>query len=312
MKCLFPFVLVSACSVDLPATTTTDAAVDASRAADAPRAADAQRAADAASADAAAPDAAAPDAMPMTWILTWSDEFDGPNGSAPNPAKWTFDTGGGGWGNAEIQSYTSRLENAVVQNGNLVITARHETFTGSDGITRDYTSARLKTQGLFAQAYGRFEARIQLPAGQGLWPAFWMLGDNIGTVGWPTCGEVDIMENIGREPAINHGTVHGPGYFGGNGISGAYTLSTGAFADDFHIFALEWDPQSIRFFVDGVDYHDVTPADLPAGTNWVFDHPFFLILNVALGGSWGGAPDSTTVFPQQMRVDYVRVYRRAP
>jgi beta-glucanase (GH16 family) len=161
---------------------------------------------------------------------------------------------------------------------------------------------------LSAHAYGRFEARIRIPRGQGLWPAFWMLGANIGSVGWPQCGEIDIMENIGREPAIVHGTAHGPGYSGGNGIGAPDTLSQGAFADDFHVYAVSWQPQEVVWSVDGHVYHRLTPANLPAGTQWVYNQPFFLLLNVAVGGSWPGDPDSTTTFPQHMVVDYVRVY----
>jgi beta-glucanase (GH16 family) len=246
------------------------------------------------------------------WSLVWSDEFDGPSGSPVDSAKWAFDVGGNGWGNNELETYTSRTANADLEGGLLVIKALKETFKGSDNITRDYTSARLLTKNKFSQAYGRFEARIKVPYGQGIWPAFWMLGDNINTAGWPTCGEIDIMENIGKEPSIVHGTFHGPGYSGGNGIGAAYTLPNGQkFSDDFHTFAVEWEPNVMRFYVDGLLYKTRTPADLPPGTSWVFDHPFFIILNVAVGGGFPGNPDATTVFPQQMLVDYVRVYQRA-
>jgi beta-glucanase (GH16 family) len=257
---------------------------------------------------------ASPPAAPGTsqWVLTWSDEFNGTDGSKPDPTKWTYDLGGGGWGNNELESYTDRPENASIEHGMLAIRALHEHYTGTDGIARDYTSARLKTQGRFEQTYGRFEARIKIPYGQGLWPAFWMLGADMDRVPWPNCGEIDIFENIGREPAIIHGTVHGPGYFGGKGITASYALPGGQrFAENFHVFAVEWEPKVIRFYVDGALYHTVTPADLPAGTHWVFDHPFFIILNVAVGGGWPGGPDSTTTFPQTMLVDYVRVYRRS-
>ena len=250
------------------------------------------------------------------WTLVWSDEFDAEDGSSPDPANWTYDLGVGanGWGNRELEYYTDRSpENVVISNGNLVITALQERYTGPDGIMRNYTSARLKTQGLFSLAYGRFEARMKIPYGQGLWPAFWMLGDNIRDVGWPTCGEIDIMENIGREPSTIHGTIHGPGYSGGSGIGASYTLAAGQnFADGFHVFAVEWEPAVIRFYVDDVLYRTTTAADLPAGRTWVFDHPFFLIVNVAVGGDWPGSPDPSTVFPQTMLVDYVRVYQREP
>jgi beta-glucanase (GH16 family) len=247
---------------------------------------------------------------PTVWKLVWSDEFDGPAGSAVDSNKWAFDVGGNGWGNNELETYTSRTANAYRDGGQLVIKALKETLTGPDNITRNYTSARLLTRNKFSQAYGRFEARIKIPYGQGIWPAFWMLGDNIGTAGWPNCGEIDIMENIGKEPSIVHGTFHGPGYSGGNGVSAAYSLPSGQFSDDFHTFAVEWEPNVMRCYVDGLLYKTRTPADLPAGTTWVFDHPFFIILNVAVGGAWPGNPDATTVFPQQMLVDYVRVYQR--
>src|SRR5438874_3270202 len=248
---------------------------------------------------------------PAVWSLVWSDEFDGSNGSAVDSNKWSFDIGGNGWGNNELETYTSRTANAYRDSGLLVIKALKETLTGPDGITRNYTSARLLTKNKFSQAYGRFEARIKIPYGQGIWPAFWMLGGNIDTLRWPNCGEIDIMENIGREPSMVHGTFHGPGYSGGNGIGAAYTLTGGKkFSDDFHRFAVEWEPNIMRFYVDGNLYQTRTPLDLPAGTSWVFDHPFFIILNVAVGGGWPGNPDATTVFPQQMLVDYVRVYRR--
>lgn len=251
-------------------------------------------------------------ADPTVWSLVWSDEFGGPDGSAVDSSKWTAEVGGWGWGNNELEYYTSRLANAYQSGGSLVIKAIKETYTGPDNVTRNYTSARLITKNKFSLTYGRIEARIKLPYGQGIWPAFWMLGTNIDTVGWPTCGEIDIMENIGREPSIIHGTIHGPGYSGANGLSSSYSLSNNqAFADSFHTFAVEWEPNVVRFYCDGILYKTRTPADLPPGTTWVYDHPFFIILNVAVGGYWPGNPDSTTVFPQTMLVDYVRVYQRS-
>ena len=248
-------------------------------------------------------------AVAQTPTPRWADEFDGPAGSAPDPTKWGYDIGGGGWGNNELETYTSRTQNAFLDGeGHLVIKLIKETLTGPDGIRRDYTSARLLTKGKFTQRYGRIEARLKVPFGQGIWPAFWMLGDNIDSAGWPASGEIDIMENIGREPSIVHGTLHGPGYSGGTPLTGLYTLSDGQrFADDFHTFAIEWEPAAIRFYVDGTLYQTKTPADA-AGKPWVFDHPFFLILNVAVGGNWPGSPDATTTFPQTMTIDYVRVY----
>lgn len=248
---------------------------------------------------------------PASWRLVWNDEFNGPQGSAVDTSKWSFDVGGQGWGNNELQTYTSRTANARIENGSLIISALQETYTGPDNITRNYTSARLLTKNKFAQTYGRFEARIKIPYGQGIWPAFWMLGDNIDTVHWPNCGEIDIMENIGKEPSRVHGTFHGPGYSGGGGITGAFQLpGRRKFSDDFHTFAVEWEPNVMRFYVDRRLYQTRTPRDLPAGASWVFDHPFFIILNVAVGGGWPGNPNTTTVFPQRMLVDYVRVYQR--
>lgn len=249
--------------------------------------------------------------MDSRWTLTWSDEFNQPDGSAPDPKKWTSEIGGSGWGNHELEYYTDSRENAHIQDGALVIKALREDRVREDGARMHYTSARLKSQGKFSQTYGRFEARIKIPYGQGLWPAFWMLGEDITKVDWPTCGEIDIMENIGKEPSIVHGTVHGPGYSGAGGIGASYRLpSKRPFADDFHLFAVEWESATIRFYVDNELYETHARADLPADKKWVFDHPFFLLLNVAVGGDWPGNPDVTTVFPQTMLVDYVRVYSR--
>ena len=240
------------------------------------------------------------------WQLVWSDEFNQADGSSPDSTKWGYDTGGGGWGNNELENYTNRTTNVATDGqGHLVITLRAESYMGSA-----YTSARIKTEGKFTQAYGRFEARIKIPGTQGVWPAFWMLGADIGTNPWPACGEIDIMENIGKEPAVNHGSLHGPGYSGGNPLTGTYTLPSGKLSDDFHLYAIEWETNVIRFYVDDNLYETRTNADVPAGDKWVYDHPFFIILNVAIGGSFPGAPDTTTVLPQTMTVDYVRVYSR--
>ena len=249
---------------------------------------------------------------PEGYTLVWSDEFDGKDGSLPDASKWTYDIGGSGWGNHELEYYMNRAENARIEDGKLVITARQEAYTGPDGAKFNYTSARLKTQGLFSQAYGRFEARIKLPAGQGIWPAFWALGDNFGSVGWPKCGEIDIMENVGKEPGINHGSLHGPSSTNATSdLTATITLPAGQkLSDDFHIYAVEWEPSAVRFYLDANSYATFTSAQWPAGGTWVFDHPFFLILNVAVGGDWPGSPDGTTVFPQTMQVDYVRVYKR--
>jgi len=247
-----------------------------------------------------------------SWTLTWSDEFNGPEGAQVDASKWVMETGGNGWGNDELEYYTNRSQNSFQQDGNLVIKVLPEKYTGADGVTRSYTSARLKTLGKFDQTYGRFEARIKIPRGQGIWPAFWMLGTDIDKPGWPACGEIDIMENIGKEPATVHGTIHGPGYSGAQGIGSPYSTPDGkAVADDYHVFAVEWEPNAIRFYVDKDLFATRTPADLPKGAKWVYDHPFFLLLNVAVGGGWPGSPDATSPYPQEMLVDYVRVYRRA-
>jgi beta-glucanase (GH16 family) len=246
------------------------------------------------------------------WTLAWTDEFSSPDGSSPDSKKWTYDIGGKGWGNHELESYTDRPENAHIEKGNLVITARKETYTAADGITRDYTSARLKTQNLFTQTYGRFEARIKIPEGQGIWPAFWMLGEDIPSAGWPKCGEIDIMENVGKEPRTIHGSLHGPStVVPTSDLSSIFTLPPGQnFAADFHLYAVEWEPDVVRFYVDSNLYANFHSSDWPAGGKWVFDHPFFIILNLAVGGDWPGSPDATTKFPQTMLVDDVRVYTK--
>ena len=233
--------------------------------------------------------------------LVMQDEFD--VSGTPNSAIWGYDIGTGfnGWGNNELQHYTSRPENVTVQNGNLIITARKESFQGSA-----YTSARLLTKGKFEQTYGRFEARMQLPWGQGIWPAFWMLGADIDTNPWPGAGEIDIMEFRGQNPTIMLGTVHGPGYSGGKSISKSYTLKNDRFDTGFHVFGFEWGPNYVNFYVDDVLYNQITPADVPG--EWVFNKPFYILINVAVGGGFVGSPDSETVFPQTLLVDYVRVY----
>ncbi len=250
--------------------------------------------------------------LQQQWQLVWSDEFDGPDGSAPDPAKWSFVVEGNGFGNQELEYYTARPENTHVEKGHLVITARKERFTGPDGVTREYTSGRINSQKQFEQQYGRFEARIRIPKGQGIWPAFWMLGSDIGKAGWPTCGEIDIMENVGHELGKVHGSLHGPGYSGTNPLTAAYSLPKGKrFADDFHLYAVEWEPGVIRFYVDDALYETQTPGSIPH-KQWVFDHPFYLLLNVAVGGGWPGNPNASTEFPASMVVDYVRVYRKTP
>jgi len=238
------------------------------------------------------------------YVLVWADEFDGPVDTPIDPEKWVHDVGGGGWGNNQLEYDTDRPENASLDGeGSLRIIAREEEFGG-----RDYTSARIKTQGLFEQTYGRFEARIKLPRGQGIWPAFWMLGSNFPEVGWPECGEIDIMEYRGQEPYRILGSAHGPGYFGARPYSTTYDLPVGNFDEGFHVFSIEWTENRITWFVDDVPYQRMRPEDLPVNGRWVFDQPFFLILNVAVGGNFVGSPDASTQFPQTMLVDYVRVY----
>jgi beta-glucanase (GH16 family) len=248
--------------------------------------------------------------------LVIQDEFniDG----APNSALWGYDigTGNNGWGNNELQYYTDRPQNVTVQNGYLLITAIKESYQGSS-----YTSARLLTKGKFEQAYGRFEARIRLPYGQGMWPAFWMLGADIDTNPWPGAGEIDIMEYRGQQPTIVLGSVHGPGYSGGNAITKSYELKNDRFDTGFHVFGIEWGPDYINYYVDDVLYNQITPADVPVSEpdpsdpfakpkpNWVFNKPFYILINLAVGGSFVGSPNSETVFPQTMLVDYVRVYK---
>src|SRR5260221_9170237 len=247
---------------------------------------------------------------PEGYSLVWSDEFNGKDGSLPDSSKWTYDIGGSGWGNHELEYYTNRAENARIEDGKLIITARREAYTGPDGKKFNYTSARLKTQGLFSQAYGRFEARIKLPAGQGMWPAFWMLGENIDSVGWPTCGEIDIMENIGKEPGINHGSLHGPSSTNATSdLTATITLPAGQkLADDFSVYTAGWEPWRGAFYLQA-DLYATFPARrrAPGGT-WVFHQPLFLIPDVAVGGDWPGSPDATTAFPQTLLVGYVRVY----
>jgi len=251
------------------------------------------------------------------WQLVWSDEFDGPALQPPDTSRWTYDVGGSGWGNNQLEYDTARPENVSLDgNGHLAIVALKETYQGTDGVTRGFTSARIKTQGLATWTYGRFVASIKLPAGQGLWPAFWLLGNDFTTVGWPACGEIDVMEYKGQDTHWVQGTGHVPRPSGGGtedvAIYGDSSLpDTGpGFDGAFHVFAIDWDPGVIRWEVDGNVYFTVDRTRLPAGTTWVFDHPFFVILNLAVGGDWVGAPGGTTPFPATMLVDYVRVYAR--
>jgi len=247
--------------------------------------------------------------------LVWSDEFNGPADASPDPAKWTYDLGNNnGWGNRELENYTKDPANAHTDGkGNLVIRAIPiKADPAPPAGAPAYTSARIKTQGLFAAGPGgRIEARIKVPRGAGMWPAFWMLGNTFNKGNWPACGEIDIMESIGREPSRNHGSLHGPGYSGSKPMTAIYTLPDGKkFADDFHTFSIDWTPTTVTFYVDDTAYETVHDTDIPAGTKWVYDQPFFLLLNVAVGGNFAGPVSPDTVFPQEMLVDYVRVYKR--
>ncbi len=242
------------------------------------------------------------------WTLVWSDDFSGAAGSKPDNTKWSFDIGrgpgGDGWGNQELQYYTDRSSNVQLDgSGSLVLTARSESFAGAG-----YTSGRIKTKDLYAQAYGRFEARIKTPTGPGLWPAFWMLGSNIDAVPWPQCGEIDIMEQRGQHPSITYGSVHGPGFSGRTSISKAYALTSGRFDTDYHVYAIEWGVDFIDYYVDNFLYYRITPKDVDG--EWVYNHPFYLLFNVAVGGNFVGFPTTGTPFPQSMYIDYVKVYKQ--
>ena len=237
-------------------------------------------------------------------VPIWSDEFNAPVGTSPNPTKWHLDTGGGGWGNNEWEYYTNSPANASQDGqGHLVITARRPVRApGNCSVGPcDITSARLETQGLFAGTYGRFEARIKAPVGLGLWPAFWLLPDD-------DIGEIDIMETNGRDPGIVSGTLHGPGTEKTGGLSRQMGMLPGNMADEFHIYAVDWTPAGIVWSVDGQVFHTVKRTD-PRLSHWAYDKPFYVLLNLAVGSEDPGYPDATTSFPAKMLVDYVRVYR---
>lgn len=243
--------------------------------------------------------------------LVIADEFDVEG--TPDASLWSFEVGDGtaqgipGWGNNELQYYTDRPENVNVENGVLVITAQEEVFGGAN-----YTSGRLVTKDLFEQQYGRFEARIRLPYGKGIWPAFWLLGSDCDENPWPQCGEIDIMEYLGDSPTVVFGSAHGPNFSGGESISKEYELENSRFDTQFHVFGIEWGPSYINYYVDGDLYQSITPDTVEEETNgngqWVFNRPFYIILNIAVGGNLPGSPNAQTVFPQRMFVDYVRVY----
>lgn len=255
------------------------------------------------------------DTQTSTERLVWSDEFSRPG--TPDPANWTYETGGNGWGNHELETYCSPATaqppcrpsqpNAFIAEGRLHLAARRDPDTGA------WTSARLTTKGLHAFQYGRIAARIRIPSGAGVWPAFWMLGANIDRLPWPACGELDIMENVGKTPLELRGSIHGRG-FTGTPLTHAYTLPNGEpLAAAFHVYGMIWSPGRIQYYIDDAahPYASFTRADLPEGAVWPFDDgPYFLLLNLAIGGDWPGPPDKATPSPAEMLVDYVRVYQR--
>lgn len=254
--------------------------------------------------------------------LAWSDEFDGPEGAAPDPAKWAAETGDNGWGNQELEYYCApgssagpcdpKTPNAARDGKGVLVLQAVRNSTGT------WTSGRYRTLGLAEFQYGRIEARVKLPVGAGLWPAFWLLGADKEKAEWPACGEIDVMENVpanvpgGLGPGVIKGTIHGPGYSGVHGVGRNYTLPKGGRVDDgFHVYGTLWTKDRIQFYVDDrkKPYLTLTPKDLPKGEPWVFDKPFFLIMNLAVGGSWPKDPGASTPNPARMLVDYVRVYK---
>lgn len=253
----------------------------------------------------------APAATPG-WQLVFEDEFDGPQGQPPDPRWWNHEVGGDGWGNQELQYYTDATSAAALDGeGHLVITATEgppEEGTWCWYGECGYTSARITTQGKVEVEFGRIEVRAKLPEGEGMWPAFWMLGADIDLRGWPNAGEIDVMEHIGREPRQVHGTVHGPTYSGADGIGGSYRFEDALPSEAFHTYAIEWEPDRIRWYVDDHHYATLLPTLLPNPDRWVFDGPFFLLLNLAVGGQWPGPPTEATTFPQTFTIDHVRVY----
>jgi beta-glucanase (GH16 family) len=248
---------------------------------------------------------ATPQPQASTRKLVWSDEFDGARGAPPDPSKWSPRIGGGGWGNKQLDYDTDNQNVYQDGQGNLVIEARKGSVQGAQcwyGPCQ-YTSAQISTSGHFSFTYGLLEARMKIPYGRGLWTAFWMLGNNCDTVGWPDCGEVDVMENIGVEPDVVHGTLHGP-----EGYAGSYHLPSGALSSSFHTYSILWKPDHIYFLLDGMTYYTLDKATLKNQSNWVYDHPFYILLNVAVGGSWARSPNTSTTFPQKLYVSYIRLY----
>ena len=240
------------------------------------------------------------------WQLIWSDEFNGKKGTPLDLSKWTYEVKENNYNN-ELQYYTDHPVNASLDGqGHLLIRAIKE-----DLGSKHYTSARLNTYSKFEPMFGRIEARIKLPFSQGMLPAFWMIGANKKEVGYPACGEIDIVEYVGKDPYVVSSNLHATGYVGTTIFKGRHSLPNHAkFSDDFHIFAMEWEPNVIRFYIDNVLQDTHTPDKLASDKIWAYNHSFYIILNLAVGGNWPGNPDSTTVFPQSLVVDYVRVYQR--
>jgi beta-glucanase (GH16 family) len=249
------------------------------------------------------------------WVEVWRDDFDGPAQSAPDPKRWNVEIRPTGQ-NMELDYDTDDRKNSFLDgNGNLVIQALQEQYVDANGVksAQPFTSARLSTHGKLDQTYGKFEARIKLPAGgKGVWPAFWLLGDNVSTAGWPGCGEVDILEMRGSSPASIVSSLHGPGYSKGESFHNHYDLASGAYGNDFHVFTFEWTADAVCWQVDGNAFYVKTAKGIEgSGRTWVYDHPFYVILNLAIGGVFDGPPTAQTVFPQQLLVDYISVSRLA-
>jgi beta-glucanase (GH16 family) len=251
------------------------------------------------------------------WTLVWSDEFDGPDGSAVDPTKWVYGGEQDGQYNQELEYYNPSTDNVFVAGGDLHIVAK-ALPAGGGGLmcwngACQYTSGKIQTKApgataLYQKQFGRLSARMKIPPGQGMWPAFWALGNDIDTASWPACGEIDVMENIGSAPATDYGTLHGPNAQNqAESLGGNTMLAMGALSDDFHVYSVQWAMGQIQFLLDDTVYFTGTTAQFP-GT-WVFDErPFYLILNLAIGGSWPGSPNGSTQFPAELLVDWVRVY----
>lgn len=238
---------------------------------------------------------------------SWSDEFSGHAGRAPDPDKWRYDLGATGWGNQELQRYTAGRRNSRLDgHGHLRIIARHR--QGSGNRRGSYTSARLKTAGKFSFRYGRVAVRAKLPEGRGLWPAFWMLGGGFPQIDWPFCGEIDVMENLGHNVRISSAFVHGPGSLADTGVGG-FHRSESSLAKRFHVYSATWKEKLVAFSVDGEIFRRVLKSEYPTGQTWAFDQRMFLLLNLAVGGSWPGKPSPKTRFPARYVIDWVRVWK---